>query len=135
MDPDEPLTPWFDDVFCQLGEDRSAALRRRLAVIRVRVAALIAAEHPEVDLTPDLFVGCVPALVLEANLPASGAAARTHVSAVSRLVDAARSQVPDALTADADEQICEARRRLAERAAQRPDDPWAHRIPRRLLLS
>lgn len=30
MGPEEPIAPWFDDVFERLGEGRSTTLRRRL---------------------------------------------------------------------------------------------------------
>ncbi len=133
MDPDEPVSPWFDDVFDRLGEDRSAALRRRLDAVRVRLASLVAAERPDTDLTPDLFVDCVPLLVLEVNMPDSGTAARSHVSAVSRLVDAAATDVGTAQIDRARREVRAARQRIDERAARRPDDPWASRIPRRLL--
>ena len=131
MDPDEPLTVWFDDVFRQWGDDRSAALRRRLATTRVRIAGLVASEHPGADLTPDLFLACVPMLLLEVHLPVSGASARTHVSAVSRLVDAA--PVPAGGRVRAHDEVVAARLRLVARAADRPDDPNGSRIPRRLL--
>ncbi len=136
MDPDEPVAPWFDDTFQRLVDGRSAALRRRLAATRVRLASLVAAEHPGVDLTPDLFLDCVPVLVLEANLPGSVAAARAHVSTVSRLVDAAVAVRPELLGTDrARRDVRAARQRVEERAAQRPEDPWAQSIPPRLLES
>lgn len=133
MDPDEPVAPWFDDVFEQLGEGRSAALRRRLAASRVRLASLVAADHPDVEFTPDLFVDCVPGLVLEVNLPESAAAARSHVSAVSRLVEAVGVEVSESAVERARREVRAARQYVDERTASRSDDPWAQRIPHRLL--
>ena len=133
MDPDEPIAPWFDDVFERLGEGRSAALRRRLAASRVRVARLVAADHPGAELTPDLFLGCVPRLVLEVNLPESALAARSHVSAVSRLIDAVGAEVPGVAVERARHEVRAARQNVEARAAARPDDPRAHQIPSRLL--
>ena len=133
MDPDEPVAPWFDDVFERLGDGRSAALRRRLAASRVRLATLVAADHPGAELTPDLFLECVPRLMLEVNLPESAAAARSHVSAVSRLIETVGDAGSD-LTADSARlAVRSARRGVDERAAALPDEPWAQRIPRRLL--
>ena len=133
MDPDEPVAPWFDDVFEKLGEGRSAALRRRLAASRVRLATLVAADHPDIEFTPDLFVASVSRLVLEVNLPESATAARSHVSAVSRLVDAVGAEVPGVAVERARHEVRAARQHVEDRAAARPDDPWAHRIPDRLL--
>ncbi|MGA9715819.1 MAG: hypothetical protein WBQ48_08330 [Aeromicrobium sp.] len=133
MDPDEPVAPWFDDVFELLGDGRSAALRRRLAASRVRLATLVAVDHPDAELTPDLFLDCVPHLVLEVNLPESAAAARSHVSVVSRLVEAVGDGGSDVSTESARLAIRSARHGVDQRAAARPDDAWAHRIPQRLL--
>lgn len=138
MDPDEPIAPWFDAAFERWTDERSAALRRRLTATRVRLASLIEADRPGATLTPDLFIDCAAMLVLEANLPPSATAARAHVSAVARLVDVAAAEVGPADTDAADLQrarreVRAARAVVQVRAEQRPDDPWAHRIPRRLL--
>jgi hypothetical protein len=133
MDPDEPVAPWFDDVFERLADGRSAALRRRLAAARLHVAGLVAAEHPGADLTPDLFLDTAPTLVVEVNLPGSAAAARSYVSALGHLVDAAADQGDQVAADRARREIRSARQVVDQRAATAPDDPWASRIPRRLL--
>lgn len=133
MDIDDPATPWFDDTFAALADGRSAALRRRLAASRSHVVDLVTAEHPGADLTPDLFAATVPILVLEVNLPGSAAAARSYVSAVGRLVEAASLDADPDVVDRARREVRMARQAVADRAAERPPDAWAHRIPRRLL--
>ncbi len=136
MDPDEPIAPWFDAAFEQWSLERSAAVRRRLAVTRVRLAALIDDDRPGATLTPDLFIDSAPLLVVEANLPPSTTAARAHVSAVARLVEIASAEVDPPSTEAlerARREVRSARAVVQTRAEQRPDDPWARRIPRRLL--
>ncbi|MGJ9422649.1 hypothetical protein [Aeromicrobium sp. CF3.5] len=134
MDPDEPIAPWFDAAFEQWSHERSAALRRRLGSTRLRLAALIEDDQPGATLTPDLFIDCASMLVLEANLPRSTSAARAHVGTVARLVEvaAAAGGGPDVLE-HARQEVLAARAGVQARAEQRPDDPWARRIPRRLL--
>ncbi len=133
MDPDEPIAPWFDAAFEQWSHDRSASLRRRLGSTRLRLAALIERDCPGDPLTPDLFVDCASMLVVEANLPPSTTAARAQVSTVARLVEvaAAAGGAPPALER-ARREVRAARAVVETRAEQRPDDPWARRIPRRL---
>lgn len=137
MDPDEPIAPWFDAAFDRWSDERSATLRRRLAATRLRLAALIEVDRPGAALTPDLFIDCAGMLVIEANLPPTATAARAHVSAVARLVEVASTEPEtpvDAARAErARRQVRAARADVQTRAEQRPDDPWARRIPRRLL--
>lgn len=138
MDPDEPIAPWFDEAFERWTDGRSAALRRRLAATRVRLAVLIQEDHPGSSLTPDLFIDCAPQLVLEAHLPASVTAARAHVGTVARLVDVAAEVGADpgvdtAALQRARREVRAARSAVEIRAEERPDDTWARRIPRRLL--
>lgn len=131
MDPDEPIAPWFDDVFERLGDGRSAALRARLARTRVAVASMLAADADGIDLTSDLFIDGVPMLLLEANLPPGAAAARSHLSAISRLVDATGVEEPR--VARARGEVRAARAWVERRAADAPPDARSQRIPRRLL--
>lgn len=137
MDPDEPIVPWFDAAFERWSDERSTTLRRRLASTRLRLAALIEDDRPGAVLTPDLFIECAAMLVLEINLPPSATAARAHVSAVARLVEVAavESASPQAapVVERARRDMRAARAAVQTRAEQRPDDPWARRIPRRLL--
>lgn len=129
MDPDEPVAPWFDDAFARFSEDRSASVRRRHLIIRCRLAAALEAVCPDEPLTPDLFTAHVPMLVAVEYVPGTLAAARAHVSVVSRLVEIADGAGQDA----ARRAVRAARQRVEEAAADRPDDPRAQRIPRRLL--
>lgn len=129
MDPDEPVAPWFDGSFERWGEGRSAATRRRDAGIRARIVATVEARSPGAHLTPDVFLAHVPMLVAVEYVPGSVAAARAHLSVVSRLVEVADGAGRD----PARRAVRAARQRVEESAADRPDDPWAQRIPRRLL--
>lgn len=133
MDPDEPMSPWFDDAFEAMADGRSAALRRRLAASRSHVVDLVTAQHPGADLTPDLFAETAPTLVLEVNLPGSATAARSYVAAVGRLVEAAAAGARPDVVDRARRDVRAARQLVDDRAADRSPDAWARRIPRRLL--